>query len=69
VVCQRFEVLHDGGEMELVACTGDAAQAHSLEAVMVFKCAKRISIFLRWLLDSSTPVFHGAHALDRGRPR
>ena len=31
---QRFKVLHDGGEVELIACTGEAAQTHWLEAVM-----------------------------------
>ena len=40
MVCQRFEVLHDGREMELVACTGEAAQAHSLEAVMGLQVRK-----------------------------
>jgi len=46
VVCQRFEVLHDGGEMELVACTGDAAQAHSLEAMMGFQmCKAHLNLF------------------------
>ena len=34
MVRQRFEVLHDGGEMELVTCAGKTSQAHSLEAVM-----------------------------------
>ena len=34
MVRQRFEVLHDGGEMELVACAGKPSQAHPLEAVM-----------------------------------
>jgi hypothetical protein len=29
-----FEVLHDGSEVELVACTGKTSQAHALEAVM-----------------------------------
>jgi hypothetical protein len=34
VVCERFEVLHDGREMELVACAGEASQAHAFEAVV-----------------------------------
>ena len=34
MVRQRFEVLHDGGEMEFVACAGKPSQAHPLEAVM-----------------------------------
>jgi Na+-translocating ferredoxin:NAD+ oxidoreductase RnfG subunit len=29
-----FEVLHDGGEMELVACAGKTPEPHALEAVM-----------------------------------
>jgi hypothetical protein len=38
-----LEVLDDGREVELVACTREAPQAHSLEAVMgIFRCAKRI---------------------------
>src|SRR5262245_3753106 len=32
--CQRFEVLHDGGEMELVACPGETAEPHAFKAVM-----------------------------------
>src|SRR5262245_40190340 len=31
---QRLEVLHDGGEMELVSGARQAAQPHALEAVM-----------------------------------
>ena len=34
MVRQCFEVLHDGGEMELVACAGKTSQAHPLEAMM-----------------------------------
>ena len=34
MVCQSFEVLHDGGEMELVLGAGEPSQAHSLEAAM-----------------------------------
>ncbi len=37
---QRFKVLHDGGEVELVACAGEAAQTHSLEAVMGLQMCK-----------------------------
>jgi hypothetical protein len=32
MICQRLEVLHDGGEVELVACAGEAAQAHPKRA-------------------------------------
>ena len=34
MVCQRFEVLRDSREMELVTRTGKATQAHALEAMM-----------------------------------
>ena len=34
MVRQRFEVLHNGGEIEFVTCAGEAAQVHPLEAVM-----------------------------------
>jgi hypothetical protein len=34
VVRECFEVLHDGGEVELVACAGKPSQAHPLEAMM-----------------------------------
>ena len=34
IACQSFKVLHDGGEVDLIACTGEAAQTHRLEAVM-----------------------------------
>ena len=37
---QRLEVLHDGGEVELVAGAGQAAQAHALEAMMGFQVCK-----------------------------
>src|SRR5580692_5974496 len=35
-----LEVLHDGGEMELVACAGETSQPHALEAVMSFQVGK-----------------------------
>jgi hypothetical protein len=38
-----LEVLHDGREVELVACAGEAAQPQPLEAVMGLQGAKRIS--------------------------
>src|SRR5438477_9474682 len=31
---ERFEVLHDGGEMELVACSGKTPEPHAFEAMM-----------------------------------
>ena len=37
---ERLEVLHDGGEVELVACPGETPQAHTLEAVMGFEVRK-----------------------------
>jgi hypothetical protein len=36
VAGECLEVLDDGREVELVACTREAPQAHSLEAVMGF---------------------------------
>ena len=35
-----FEVLYDGGEVGLVARSGETAQAHSLEAVMSLQVRK-----------------------------
>src|ERR1700722_3553322 len=32
--CQRLEVLDDGGEVEFVACTRQAAEPHAFEAVV-----------------------------------
>jgi hypothetical protein len=43
VVRERLEVLYDGREVELVACAGQAAQAHAFEAMVGLRCAKRIS--------------------------
>ena len=40
MICKGFEVLHDGGEMELVARTREAPEAHPLEAVMGFQVRK-----------------------------
>lgn len=40
MVRQRLEVLHDGGEVELIARTGEAAQAHALETVMDLQVRK-----------------------------
>ena len=37
---ERLEVLHNGGEVELVACPGETPQAHTLEAVMGFEVRK-----------------------------
>ena len=46
MVCQRFEVLYDGGEMEFVACTGEPPQPHSFEAVMGLQmCKAHLNLF------------------------
>jgi hypothetical protein len=37
---ERFEVLHDCGEVELVASTREASQPHSLEAMMGLEVSK-----------------------------
>src|SRR5271170_6795224 len=38
--CHGFEVLHGGGEKELVACAGKTSQPHALEAVMNLQVGK-----------------------------
>jgi len=35
-----LEVLHDGGEMELIARTGKSPQSHALEAVVILEVSK-----------------------------
>ena len=40
VVCKRLEVLHDCGEVELVARAGKTSQSHTLETVMRLKVRK-----------------------------
>jgi hypothetical protein len=40
MVGECLEVLADGREVELVPCTGEAAQTHSLETVMGFQAGK-----------------------------
>jgi hypothetical protein len=40
MACQRFEVLHDGAEVELVARAGGAAQAHAFETMMSLQVRK-----------------------------
>ena len=46
MVRQGFEVLRDGGEMELVARAGESPQAHSLEAVMGLQmCKAHLNLF------------------------
>lgn len=42
-VCQGLEVLHDGGEVELVTCAGETPQTHSLEAVVGLQVRKNAS--------------------------
>src|SRR6266568_510346 len=59
MVGEGLQVLHDGGEVELIASAGKAPQPHTLETVVVFRCAKRISTFLRSLRDlanSGVPI-------------
>jgi hypothetical protein len=62
-----FEV-HDRGEVELVARTGETPQAHSREAMGVLGLAKSISTLLRSSCDlsnSGVPMSRAAHADDR----
>src|SRR5947209_16646682 len=40
MVGKGLQVLHDGSEVELVACTGKAAQPHTLEAVVCLQVRK-----------------------------
>jgi hypothetical protein len=40
VFCEGFQVLHDGGEVEFVARTREAPQAHALEAVVGLEVRK-----------------------------
>ncbi len=37
---ERLQVLGDGGEVELVACTGEASQPQAIEAVVGFQMGK-----------------------------
>ena len=37
---QRLKVLHDGGEVELVACAGKSSEPHAFEAMMNFEMCK-----------------------------
>jgi hypothetical protein len=38
--CQRLQVLHDGGEVKLIAGAGEAPQAHALEAMVGLEVCK-----------------------------
>src|SRR5262245_52588177 len=40
MVGECLQVLHDGGEMEFVACTGKAPQPHTLETVVRLEVRK-----------------------------
>jgi hypothetical protein len=40
VLCQRLQVLHNGCEVELVARTGEPAQAHTLESMVGLEVRK-----------------------------
>ena len=37
---KRFQVLHDGDEMELVACAGKTAEPHAFKAAMNLQMGK-----------------------------
>ena len=37
---QRFKILHDGGEVELIACAREAAQTHAFETVVGLQVRK-----------------------------
>ena len=56
-----LEVLHDGGEVELVACTGKSTQPHGLEAVMCLQ--------MRRGMAASAFAIHCAQGLRRGKQR
>src|SRR5438046_378473 len=52
MVGEGFQVLHDGCEVELVACTGKAAQPHTLETVVRLYVRKaHLDLLLRSLRD------------------
>src|SRR5262245_34530251 len=40
VICKGLKVLHDGSQVELVACTGKAPQAHTFETVVGLQVGK-----------------------------
>jgi hypothetical protein len=46
MVGESLQVLHDGGEVELVACTGKAPQSHTLETVVCLHVCKAHLNFL-----------------------
>ena len=46
VVRNGLEVLRGGGEVELVACTGEAPQTHALEAMVDLQVGKTHLHFL-----------------------
>ena len=69
MVGQRFEVLHNGGEMELISGAAEPSQAHSLEAVMglqVRKAHLNLFVLVARFFERRRSI-ESAH--DRGRPR
>jgi hypothetical protein len=40
LICERFEVLRDGREMELVARPGEASQSHALKTMVNLQVGK-----------------------------
>jgi hypothetical protein len=40
MLCQRFQVLHDGGEVEFVARAGQPPQTHALESMVGLEVRK-----------------------------
>jgi hypothetical protein len=66
------QVLHDGGEAELIAGTGEATQPKSFEAKVDLKCAKRISTRFRSSRDLAkalVPIFRRATSRASSSPR
>jgi len=44
--CEGLEVLRDCGEMELVACAGEASQSHALEPMVDLQVGEAHLYFL-----------------------
>jgi len=38
--CQGFQVLHDGREVELIACAGEAAEPHTVKTMVGLQVRK-----------------------------
>src|SRR5213078_3720512 len=59
MVGKGLQVLHDGSEVELVACTGKAAQPHTLEAVVCLQVRKAhldLLALVTGLANSGVPI-------------